>query len=240
MVKVAICDDEVLMVEEIESYIQELSSIYSKVIETEIFYSGEDFCKRLDNGCDFDIIFMDIEMNKLNGIDAIKKLRENNYYTLVIYVSSKQNYYKELFEVQPFQFILKPINKEEFFEKFNLAYKRVHNKNYYFEFIIRTTVLRIPIKDIIYFESCKRCIILETIKGSYKFYMKLSKIKDELEDHYFLHLHQSYLVNLEYIKEMHYDYVVLFNDKVISISERKRKAIREEYANMIKKIKCNG
>lgn len=239
MIKIGICDDMIITTQEIESYILEVSNYYPQKIEIEIFYSGEKFCDRLAEGCYFDIIFMDIEMGKINGIDAIKKLREKNQETLIIYVSSKQNYFMDLFEVQPFQFILKPINQEEFNMKFALAYEKICRQNHCFEFKMGTSIVRIPIKDIMCFESCQRAIIMITKDNSYKFYMKLSDVNKELEEYNFLLLHQSYLVNFEYIKEMHYDYAVLLNNKVINISEKRRKDIRKEYSMMIRRIKIN-
>lgn len=240
MIKIGICDDVIITTQEIESYILEVSNYYPQKIEIEIFYSGEEFCDRLNEDCHFDIIFMDIEMGNINGIDAIKKLREKNQETLIIYVSSKQNYFMDLFEVQPFQFILKPINQDEFNRKFELAYEKICRQSYCFEFKIGTTIVRIPVKDIICFESCQRYIFMMTKDNSYKFYMKLSEIKKELEEYNFLLLHQSYLVNLEYIKEMHYSYAVLLNNQVINISEKRRKDIRKEYIIMIRRIKING
>lgn len=240
MIKIGICDDVIITTEEIESYILEASKYYPQKIEIEIFYSGEEFCERLKEDCYFDLIFMDIEMGEINGIDAIRKLREKNYETLIIYISSKQNYFMDLFEVQPFQFILKPINQDEFNRKFELAYEKICRQSYYFEFKTGTTIVRIPVKDIIYFESCQRHIFMMTKDNNYKFYMKLSEIKKELEEYNFLLLHQSYLVHLEYIKEMHYSHVVLLNNQVINISEKRRKDIRKEYMVMIKRIKING
>ncbi|PRR83472.1 LytR/AlgR family response regulator transcription factor [Clostridium vincentii] len=239
MIKIGICDDMIITTQEIESYILEVSNYYPQKIEIEIFYSGEKFCDRLKEGCYFDIIFMDIEMGKINGIDAIKKLREKNQETLIIYISSKQNYFMDLFEVQPFQFILKPINQEEFNRKFELAYEKICKQSHCFEFKMGTSIVRIPIKDIICFESCQRAIFMMTKDNSYKFYMKLSEIKKELEEHNFLLLHQSYLVNFEYIKEMHYSHAVLLNNQVINISEKRRKDIRKEYIIMIRRIKIN-
>ena len=82
-------------------------------LQAETFASEEELFEEIDNGEGFDILFLDIEMRKMDGIELGKKLRERSYQTLIIYVSGFDQYMRQLFEAEPFRFLSKPLKQEE-------------------------------------------------------------------------------------------------------------------------------
>ena len=93
---------------------------------------------------------------------------------------------------------------------------------------------KIPIREILYFESNRRKVLIVTIKETFTVYRKLNEIEDSLKrcKMSFLRVHQSFLVNYKHVEKQSYDFVVMDNGKRISISEDRRKMISEQYCSM--------
>ena len=115
MIKVAIVDDDINVCFKIEEYILSYAATNSESFEVEAFQSGEKFLEYWDEQCQFDLIFLDIELYNLNGIEVgsiLRKIKEN-YKVQIIYISAKNTYAMKLFQNRPFDFIVKPVNKEK-------------------------------------------------------------------------------------------------------------------------------
>lgn len=123
MFKIAICDDEKTVCSEIESIIIKYKSQCVAELDVEVFYSGEELCGFVSQGNYFDLIFLDIEMQLLNGVEVGLKLRHemDNQTTQIVYVSCRESYYRELFEVRPLNFINKPVTSSKIIEEIEKA-----------------------------------------------------------------------------------------------------------------------
>lgn len=115
MIKLAICDDDCGIVEEIETFIERAKEFS---INYEVFYSAEELMKYElgDNKEQFDVFFLDIEMKKMSGLEAAKKIRNNNPHAILIFLTSYTEYVYDVFEVITFDFIVKPLTFEKFKE----------------------------------------------------------------------------------------------------------------------------
>lgn len=229
MFKIAICDDEIAICSQIESIILDYKNETNLDIEVEVFLSGEELCDYLQHYY-FDLIFLDIEMKKLNGVQTGKIIRDtmDNYSTNIVYISGKENYYKQLFEVQPLNFIGKPLLPSKLVDVLNLAIKLSNKFTKTFTYKKGYHIHKIEIKDIIYFESLEREIKIVSPRGEEVFYGKLDEITKKLENYYFLRIHRSYLINYSYVSIFKYDEVIMSNNDILPISQSKRKLIREQ------------
>lgn len=104
MLKIAICDDNVPLTTEVEPLLNTLSLHYHIKIDTDIFFDGQSLYHYVCSGTYYDLIYLDIEMSNLNGIEMAHLLRSANHPTILIYISAYETYYKQLFEVEPFRF----------------------------------------------------------------------------------------------------------------------------------------
>ena len=114
------------------------------------FYNAEELWEFLKaNHCD--LIILDIELVKMNGVELGKKIRTelNDQDIKIIIISALENYYKQLFDIQPLNFLLKPIDKIKLFEILDLAIRLVDDKNHIFTFKIKESAYRLRVKDII-------------------------------------------------------------------------------------------
>lgn len=235
MLRIAICDDDKILVEQIEEMLK--NCLNKKMIEhyIEVFYDGITLETSYRSGERFDIIYLDIEMSNKNGIDAAKSIRKLDRDVLLIYVSSYETYFLQLFEVEPFRFIKKPIKVEEFEEVTRLAYERVIEDDAYFEYKYNKTVGKVLIRKIIYFESSGRIINVHTEDGDYRYYGKLDEVEQRLAINKipFLRIHKSFYVNFHYVDKITFSKLILFNGTILQISQDRQNIIRKKYLDIL-------
>ena len=234
MLKIAICDDDIQIAGQMEMMIQNIAKRNYIDTDIEVFWNGESLADTVASGDGFDIIFLDIEMYKEDGISAAKRIRIYDKNGLIIYVTSHENHMNESFTVRPFRFMVKPVNENQMEECFKAAYKDICNEDFYFRFSYQRINHKVLIRDILYFESDKRKVHIVTEDEIFELYGKLNEIENSLKECKvsFLRVHQSYLVNYKHVKGQSYDFVVMDNEKKISISEDRRKMISEQYCSM--------
>ncbi|MDW5300053.1 MAG: LytTR family DNA-binding domain-containing protein [Sedimentibacter sp.] len=229
MFRIGICDDECIICSEIESIILNYGKSISGKIEVDIFYSGEELYKYLKIGNSLDMVFLDIELNKLNGIELGKRIREEikNESIQIVYIFSKENYAMELFEVRPLNFLIKPVDDIKVIKMIDKAMELLNKLDVYFKYKQGHNFSRKEIKDIIYFESDNRQVKMITTTDEIIFYSNLSEIHSQLELHKFFFTHKSYLVNYYHVAEFYYDKLIMTNSHVLPISQSKRAEVRK-------------
>lgn len=131
-------------------------------------------------------------------------------------------------------FLVKPINEKIMEACFKEVYEDINSEDFYFRYSYQRINHKVPIRDILYFESNRRKIFIVTENETFELYEKLNDIEKSLKTCKvtFLRVHQSFLVNYNHISGQAYDFVVLDNGKKISISEDRRKTISEQYCSM--------
>jgi DNA-binding LytR/AlgR family response regulator len=229
MFRIAICDDEKLICSQIENIILHNRAIFLDEIELEIFNSGEELFENISKGEIYELIFLDIELLSMDGIEVGKKIRGDidDQLTQIVYISGKEIYYKELFEIRPMHFILKPFDEEKIIADVKLAMKLVDNKGKVFMYKLGHRTIRVPLREIIYFEAKGRQVKMVTKTDAVQFYKSIGEIYQELSNSNFVNIHKSFVVNYFHIVEFGYKSVRMSNDETLPISQQKRKEVVE-------------
>lgn len=234
MLKIAICDDDLKFTGELETLVIEESQKLGIRAETEVFFDGKTLLESIQNGEHYELIFIDIEMEYLDGIATARQIRETDRTVLLIYVSGYDTYLKELFEVEPFRFLSKPLNRLQFVRYFKESCKRINETEIFYQFTFNKQIRKIPVKDIVYFESNNRVVYIHLKNGTDEhFYGKLNNIEKELaaSRQYFLRIHQSFLVNYDYIIKMNFFNITISyigKEIELKISEDRQKEVRQQ------------
>ncbi|MBI4855727.1 MAG: response regulator transcription factor [Acetobacterium woodii] len=228
MFNIAICDDQVAICSAIENIILEYQELTLQDIQIEVFYSAEKLGVFMEHQHNFDLIFLDIEMKGLNGLELGRKIREemDNQITQIVYVSGRDSYFRELFEVRPMNFLSKPVEPDKVIKDIELAMKLINRLGGLFSYKKGSDTHKLPIKNIIYFQSINREIKIVTTTGEELFYGKLQDVFHQVAKYQFMNIHKSYIVNYEYIAKFRYDEVVMSNSVCLPISQLKRKEVR--------------
>lgn len=229
MFKIAVCDDIKVTCDELKEIIlsKAKGALYEN-ISVDIFYSGDALISDIGEGNLYDLIFLDIELGgKINGVEIGHIIRDemDDYITQIVYISSKNNYDRQLFDVQPLHFLQKPIDVSKLLNDIKLAIKISGKENKIFEFKNLRNTVKVPYKDILYFESKGREISLVSCKMQYIFYDNIQELSKVLPD-FFIYPHRSYLVNYGLIACFKYEELIMSNGDIIPISRNKRKEIR--------------
>lgn len=228
MIRIAIVDDADFICEQIENFLREFSKKKSIEIDFDTYYSGEETEKALDSNY-YDCIFLDIEIGKINGIDVSEYLREklDNKTTEIIYVSQHRQYAADLFDFDPVMFLLKPVDKAQLIKTFIKFLKRLKINEELFTFKVGRDSQRIPLKDILYFESNDHKVKIHAHNSEIIIYDKIERIADLLKNQKFLHIHKSFVVNSRHIQKYGYETLTLDNSEKLAIAQSKRREIRE-------------
>ena len=229
MFKIAVCDDVASVCNELKTMIMDMKNdLICKEITIDTFYSGEALIDNIKEENLYDLIFLDIELGKINGVEVghiIRKQMED-YVTKIIYISSKDIYDRQLFDVQPLHFLKKPIDSKKIFDDIQLAMKISEKENRNFEFKSFRNTIKVPYRDILYFESRGRKVFLVGTKNNYTFYGNIKDLEEVLPK-FFIHPNRSYFVNYEFVTCFKFEELIMTDGSIIPISRNKRKEIRE-------------
>lgn len=229
MYRIGICDDDKILCSVLEEQIYELSKEIAIKVEIEVWYSGESIQNDLKKGMELDLLFLDIELVKKNGIAVGNFIRNEmeNMQTHIVYISSKESYAMQLFKVQPLDFLIKPVPVEHIREVLIRSVKQKSSTDTYFEYQKGNSVFRVLVRDIAYFMSMDKKIIIVKKDGEEEFYGKLKSIAENLPAD-FLMIHQSYIINQTYVSEYSYETVKMVNGENLNISKPYRKETRSK------------
>jgi DNA-binding LytR/AlgR family response regulator len=199
--------------------------------EMDIFHDGAGIAAAVKSGKRYDLIFLDIEMADMDGLRAAKEIRQHDKAALIIYVSSYSQYAIEAYDVRPFQFMVKPVNVDRLENYFDAALEEILDDDVYFRYINNKQSLKVPVKEILYFESNLRQVNIVTTTELRNYREKLSSVEKVLQQSKldFWRIHQSYLVNRAHIFRARFSEVEMSNGTVLPISPAKRDEIREKY-----------
>lgn len=236
MIKIAICDDEPDIAHKIEEILRRYTGNNGIKIETSLFFDGTGLVNRVLDGERYDLIYLDIKMKELDGINAVRRIRAVDRAALIIFVSNHNDYIQELLEVEAFRFLGKPVDKELFIRYFMEACKKIYEDMTYFEYRYQHELFRLPVIEIVYFESRCRKTVIHMINGEESFNSKLDEVESSLTGgkYTFYRIHQSFLVSRIFIRSVSGSSVKLNNKCMLPVSGERRQQFLENFSCKMK------
>lgn len=234
MFYIAICDDEKNMVKELAGYLSEVRSPQLP-LECLPFFNGWDLVHQYEKQRKFDVIILDMMMKPINGIETAKLIRAYDAEVPIIIVTATPEYAMDGYKVNAYRYILKPLDKEYFQNTVRSVLITLSGKRTkYFSFTNEKGLSKIKMADILYFESNMRTLSVCCKGGKINFTGKISDLEDNLAESGFVRIHKSYLVNLEYVRNIFKDTVTLENGEELPLSRHKSKYLRECFLRYLK------
>lgn len=182
----------------------------------------------------FDIIFLDIDMGYVNGIEVARRLRRLQAHALLIFMTNYVEYSPEGYEVNAFRFLLKSQLEAKLPSYYKDALQVLQRREEVFTYAFNGETCRVKLRDILYLESQSRMLCLHTLapaRGESCFYGKMEEVEERLAGSGFVRVHKSYLVNMAHIRRMSYAEVLLDDGTALPVSQRKYPTIRTIYLN---------
>ena len=208
MKKFAICDDDTEVTQGLKEKVME---IYGGEAQIAVFKRAEDLIQWLkEERGDVIAVFLDIELDNENGIDTAKKIEDFCAEIPIIFITGYIKYVQDIFRVRPVALLLKPVEEHRLRD----ALRRCEEVR-------------------VYVESDKRILYIYERNQVYKVYMKLDEL-EAMELPGFLRCHKSYMVNMNYIKYLSAEGIILKSGKKVPVSRSKYQESKEAFMKYFK------
>lgn len=233
MLSIAVCDDDMLdgcnMIKRVKA-IMEARRTPCLVRQ---FCSGQEL---LEDPETFDIIFLDILMEELNGLQTAELIRKQGSNTILIFITSSRDYVFDAFDVEAFQYLIKPVDDKRLKGVLEHALYKLEPQAKDFILISRDRQkLKIVLDDVWYFEGRGRQIYVHGKEGEIGYYGQISLLEEQLQGKNFFRCHKSYLVNLNYVEGYNRQEAVLDNGEHIMIAKRRYEDFCKAMLDFIRK-----
>lgn len=229
MYNIGICDDGKNVCGSIENMLVQYAQEKKIQVDTEVWYTGETLRDYLASGHHLDILFLDIELVKMTGMEVGSYIRNqlDNMGMQIIYISGKASYAQQLFKTLPLDFLVKPISQRQINDAMDMAIRIIKRKNERFEFQQGKDYYYIPTGDIVYLQSEGRKVKVVSQKTTFEYYGKLKEAAKQLSED-FIMIHKSFIINKEYVFRYTYEMVELVDGTILTISLANRKSVRDK------------
>lgn len=231
--RIAICEDNQMDLQLVCEVIKMQNAVESEPIELDTYTSGEQLLEKMKQTA-YDLLILDIYMEKMSGIEIARKVKEMSYDTEMAFLSSSREFGIEAFEVEALHYMLKPVNAVQI----KRLLKRYHEKRGKLSRYIRLSLGKeqIDIKQttISKIQSERKGIrIYETSGKNRWFRVTFIAVEEQLAQSNFLKISRGYLVNMDYIKDIKGDLCWLEDGSEILLSRKERAEIRRKYYNFL-------
>ena len=235
MLSIAVCDDEVIECCNMAKRIKEIMEEMKMPCIIRQFQSGGELLQALES---FDIVFLDIIMQDLDGMKTAQAFRKKASDKILIFVSSSREYVFEAYDVEAFQYLLKPVDDRKLKNVLQKAIVKTQSRSQEFIIVSRERQKKkLFLDDIYYFEIKGRIVDAHGPEGIFTYYEQIGELENKIQDKGFFRCHKSYLINLKYVDGYSRKEVVLENGEKIVIAKRRYDKFVQE---MLKVMRKNG
>ncbi|MCM1092024.1 MAG: LytTR family DNA-binding domain-containing protein [Butyrivibrio sp.] len=241
MIRIAVCDDE----KNIRSYLTSLIREQDTECEIAEYASAEEY---LSSKAECELLFLDIELkgfaSGMDGMELARHIRSMGHVRqpVIIFVTGYESYVYDAFDVDAFQYLVKPVNRQKFAEVFGrvrdklLSEAEQGKKN----LVIRYAgaIKTIPLENIYYMESQSHKIMLYIMDGQkgglrrLEYYARIGELEEELQG-YFCRIHKGYLVNLSHVDEYSRTEITLTSGDRLPLSKYKYEDFVKAYLHFM-------
>ena len=228
-INIAVCDDEDESLHMIQKELYHAADKLNIEIETYFYNKGKKVLDFIYNEKeDFDILFLDIDMPDISGLEVAKKLRQKNSDIILIFISAHEQYVFESIEYNPFRYIRKNRIEKELIPTLKAAYQRLEEMQDSY-IIVKTGEAEVRVKhsDIMYSETSARKIGIHLKNGEVLFVRKtIKELYEELNDEHFIKIHSGCVANAKYIGKYSNHDITLDNGEHLIVSRTRIKSVK--------------
>lgn len=234
MLRIAVCDDDEQARELVKSYVQRLATEEHIPAFVLTFEGGSGLLSHYPEK--LDLLFLDVQMPGINGIETAKELRRLDREVTLIFMTNFAQYAIEGYSVQAYQYLLKPVSYARFQKELrDIFLQRSRLKGENFSIKNDQGVFQISVKRILYVETAEsKNVLIHLEEGTVTAYLSLRQIQEELNRFgCFYRCHNSYLVNFDFIRAIQRDCVLLTDGKQLPVSRYRRKEMVKQYMEYV-------
>ncbi len=223
--KIAICDDR----KDDRDILRELLEGYGKDFKISEYASGNDLCGDMEYIRDCRIVFLAINMEDMDELEAAGRIKAEYPQVHIVLVSACMNYALDGYKVKASRFLLKDDLEQTLGECMDDILKEIQKQERIVEFAFVEGEIRLKVDDIIYIETCRHKNIFYTRKGTFGIYRKMDELEEDLKGMDFVRIHQSFLINMKYIEKISSYVMTLTTGKTISVPKSRYPDVKRQY-----------
>lgn len=221
MLKIAVVDDEEKCRTELIGYLKQYASERACEMNVDAYVDGITFLGDLSRG--YDVVFLDISMPILDGMETARKIRKQDTQIAIVFVTTLAQYAVDGYEVAASDFLVKPLQYPTFILKADRLF-RTRRARRDAEISLKTLdqgVMRMSLSDILYVESDQHYNTFYCQSGHYVVRSSMKELEKTLEDKHFCRCGASYLVNLEHVSKIYQNTVYLSSGEKLPLTRTK-------------------
>ncbi len=222
--KVLICDDDTYALEQLREYVLYYMEQHSIACELTVSESSKKIMRGRES---FDLAFLDIQMDEVDGIALAKELRRRNGKLALFFITNFEEYQDDAMDLRAFRFLPKPFDSQRLFAGLDKAMEYIDGA--YINVMLNSNGIykRFAADDILYVRRDNRKVILTAKNGIFAAKESFGGLCGRLPVRYFFLVHNSFIINLHYVKTYCYSELTMVNGERISIASRKQAAFRK-------------
>ena len=233
MINIALIDDNLNDLNTLKSFIDKYteSDELDSHIEVNITTYNDPTLFLNENNFKYDLIFLDIEMPKINGISLAKRIREKDSNVGLVFITNMAQYAINGYEVSAIDYILKPLDYYDFALKFNkiINFVKRNISNYIYLKSVENNLIKVDVNEIIYVEIFSHYLIYHLENREIKVRGTISEAENNLSNYYFSRISKSFLINLKHVINIKLDNVLLDGNIELIISRLRKKDFLEAF-----------
>lgn len=225
MYRIAIVDDDRITRLELDKFIARFADDFQHEIQTALFTDGDELLER--SAGSYDIIFLDIEMQRLNGLETARQIRLRDDQAVIVFITSFVQYAVQGYSVNAMNFLVKPVTYQTFSAELNRALVRIQRLRPT-TLCLRTDEGMVPIEadQITYIETVGRKVSIHTREHAYPCWDTLTNLEKELPEIQFFRCHKAYLVNLAFLERILEKNALIAGTEVLVSRDRRKDLMR--------------
>lgn len=236
-INIAICEDDEKQLQINKYYIEQWANLKKQQVDIVTYNSSENFLFDWRYDIEIDIVFLDIKMRAMSGMELAQHIRKINQEITIIFITGEADYVFQGYEVQALNFLLKPINKESVFKCLDTWFqKNMKQESNYLVIKKGKEIIRINYNEIYYFTSFDHYVDIHTINGVITFKEKMGNLEQKLPEERFCRCHRSYIVNVSFINQILKNEILLGNEMRIPISKSRINKVYEIFLNSFQNL----
>lgn len=231
VIKIAIVEDDEDSANKIKDYIEQFGKDSEDLFSITRFSDGDEIAS--DYKPLFNIIFLDIQMKRLDGMSTAEIIRKMDKDVILVFITNMAQYAIKGYAVDALDFLLKPIPYFAFSQQLMRSVERLKKRqSSYLLLPTENGVVKMEATQIIFIESFKHKMTVHTRNESYTMPSTMKELEEKLEGHNFFRCNSGYLVNLAYVKGINGNCVKIWNSELV-ISRPRKKAFMEALAGYV-------
>lgn len=211
----AICDDNNIDSNYVSNLVNKWANERKYQINIDIFDSAEAFLFHYDGNKDYDILLLDIEMKKMDGVTLAREIRKTNKSVQIVFITGYSDYIADGYDVEALHYLMKPLKEEKLFVVLDRAVNRIIQNEKYLLLNYYDETIRIPLHEIVYIDVDRNYVTIHS-NQDYTIKKTLGEIEKELDKRFF-RIGRSVIVNLKYISRVTKIDVFLANNTILQL-----------------------